>query len=166
MPIDSYMPPPPHYADKYPNGIFRHMNIIWLEDVSSYEYVRAYTEIAKTRNKKMDLSHYNKKNKHKNPILTPFNCRVVGYEILPPDADPISEGRFERRVFVVRDYDRCDDPCGTYKDSMPHESVLVENLLEGWCPVDPYEAYKDIEGDPKNSHRSGRLKIAALTKSI
>lgn len=88
---------------------------VWFEDIRSLHYVRVHTVITDTRSKaikKVDIEG-----------------RVVGYEVLPSDAPGIAPRAFERKVYTVRDYDRCCDPQGIYANRMPSEAVPVAELL-------------------------------------
>ncbi len=93
------------------------MKIVWtVPNPESLIYVRVHLESTPTRARPI-----------KGPIA---NGQVVGYEVLPPTVEG-RHRRFERRVFTVRSYDRCNEPEGTYKPPwMPSEAVLVSELLE------------------------------------
>ncbi|MFD3537221.1 DUF6009 family protein [Streptomyces sp. NPDC058664] len=56
----------------------------------------------------------------------------VGYSVLKPDAPSgDTTGRFVRRVFWVKDYDRSEQPDGTYKTSEPSEAVDPRTVAPG-----------------------------------
>ncbi|MFF3620344.1 DUF6009 family protein [Streptomyces sp. NPDC002467] len=58
--------------------------------------------------------------------------RRVGYSVLKSDAPSgDTPGRFVRRVFRVKDYDRSEQPDGTYKRSAPSEAVDPRTVAPG-----------------------------------
>ena len=84
--------------------------IVWEEDPSAFDYVREY-EL--TTNGRRRIGKWT------------LEGRRVGYAVLHPDAphDPGSPGRFTRRVFFLKDYDRDSEPNGVYSWTTPAEGV-------------------------------------------
>lgn len=91
--------------------------IVWTEDVSGFDYVRQTVErLSMTRRK---------------PVGWHGTGRRVGYSVLKSDAPSGDTGRFVRRVFWVKDYDRSEQPDGTYKTSAPSEAVDPRTVAPG-----------------------------------
>ncbi|MFF5801868.1 DUF6009 family protein [Streptomyces sp. NPDC012746] len=92
--------------------------IIWTEDVGSFDYVRqTVAHLSTTRQK---------------PVTWRGTGRRVGYSVLKSDAPSgDTPGRFVRRVFWVKDYDRSEQPDGTYKTSAPSEAVDPRTVAPG-----------------------------------
>ncbi|MFJ2098373.1 DUF6009 family protein [Streptomyces anulatus] len=57
--------------------------------------------------------------------------RRVGCSVLKSDAPSGDTGRFVRRVFWVKDYDRSEQPDGMYKTSAPSEAVDPRTVAPG-----------------------------------
>ncbi|MET8923701.1 DUF6009 family protein [Streptomyces sp. NPDC004623] len=92
--------------------------IVWTEKVEDYDYVRQAVErSASTRRR---------------PVAWTGAGRRVGYAVLRPTA-PSGDvpGRFIRRVFWVKDYDRSEQPDGTYKTTAPSEAVDPRTVAPG-----------------------------------
>lgn len=79
--------------------------IVWLEDISSLGYVREDQIECHFRQK--PIVHPYGKNKA-GKVGEPGQARTVGYSVLEPDAANVRPGRFVRRVFCVKEYDRCN----------------------------------------------------------
>ncbi|MGW6943795.1 DUF6009 family protein [Streptomyces xanthophaeus] len=92
--------------------------IVWTEDVGSFDYVRqTVADLSTTRQK---------------PVAWRGTGRRVGYSVLKPDApSKDAPGRFVRRVFWVKEYDRSEQPDGTYKTSAPSEAVDPRTVAPG-----------------------------------
>lgn len=91
--------------------------IVWTEDVGGFDYVRqTVTRLSTTRRK---------------PVGWNGTGRRVGYSVLKSDAPSGDTGRFVRRVFWVKDYDRSEQPDGTYKTSAPSEAVDPRTVAPG-----------------------------------
>ncbi|MER8035174.1 DUF6009 family protein [Streptomyces hydrogenans] len=74
--------------------------IVWTEDVSGFHYMcQTVVRLFTTRRK---------------PVGWNGAGRRVGYCMLKSDAPRGDTGRFIRRVFCVKDYDRSEQPDGTY----------------------------------------------------
>ncbi|MFD5638347.1 DUF6009 family protein [Streptomyces sp. NPDC127077] len=83
--------------------------IVWTEDVERFDYVRQSVELSVSTRRR--------------PVPWTGSGRRVGYSVLRPDSpDGDVPGKFTRRVFWVKDYDRSEQPDGTYKTSAPSES--------------------------------------------
>ncbi|WTC17131.1 DUF6009 family protein [Streptomyces cellulosae] len=93
-------------------------DIVWTEDIERFEYVRQSVELsAGTRRR---------------PVPWRGTGRRVGYAVLCPDA-PSGDvpGNFVRRVFWVKEYDRSEQPNGTYRHSAPSEAVDPRTVAPG-----------------------------------
>ncbi|MCX2179943.1 transcription factor [Streptomyces sp. SKN60] len=91
--------------------------IVWTEDVGGFDYVRqTVARLSTTRRK---------------PVGWNGAGRRVGYSVLKSDAPSGDTGRFVRRVFWVKDYDRSEQPDGTYKTSAPSEAVDPRTVAPG-----------------------------------
>ena len=95
----------------------REERIVWDEDVDVLDYVRETVALAGTRGR---------------PVPWRGEGRRVGYAVLAPDAENNgSPGRFLRRVFFLKDYDRDSDPGGTYSHGAPSEAVDPRTVAPG-----------------------------------
>ncbi|MFF9017268.1 DUF6009 family protein [Streptomyces sp. NPDC014870] len=91
--------------------------IVWTEDVGDFDYVRqTVARLSTTRQK---------------PVGWNGAGRRVGYSVLKSDAPSGDTGRFVRRVFWVKAYDRSEQPDGTYKTSAPSEAVDPRTVAPG-----------------------------------
>ncbi|MFF3787620.1 DUF6009 family protein [Streptomyces sp. NPDC001933] len=92
--------------------------IVWTEDVGGFDYVRqTVARLSTTRQK---------------PVAWHGTGRRVGYSVLKSDAPSgDTPGRFVRRVFWVKDYDRSEQPNGTYTTSAPGEAVDPRTVAPG-----------------------------------
>ncbi len=91
--------------------------IVWTEDVGDFDYVRqTVARLSTTRQK---------------PVGWNGTGRRVGYSVLRSDAPSGDTGRFVRRVFWVKDYDRSEQPEGTYKTCAPSEAVDPRTVAPG-----------------------------------
>ncbi|MFF2641063.1 DUF6009 family protein [Streptomyces niveus] len=93
-------------------------DIVWTEDIESFDYVRQSVELSVST--------------RRHPVPWSGHGRRVGYAVLRPDA-PSGEvpGKFIRRVFWVKEYDRSEQPNGTYKRSAPSEAVDPRTVVPG-----------------------------------
>ncbi|MFB6631991.1 DUF6009 family protein [Streptomyces sp. NPDC056362] len=92
--------------------------IVWTEDVGGFDYVRQSVDHFSTTRQK--------------PVGWHGTGRRVGYSVLKSDAPSgDTPGRFTRRVFWVKDYDRSGQPNGTYKTSAPSEAVDPRTVAPG-----------------------------------
>ncbi|MEE1780425.1 DUF6009 family protein [[Kitasatospora] papulosa] len=67
--------------------------IVWTEDISAFDYVRQTLDLFATTRRQ--------------PVAWTGTGRRVGYSVLKPDAPSgDTPGRFARRVFWVKGYDR------------------------------------------------------------
>ena len=87
--------------------------VVWLDDPAKYSYVRYYRWTSEVRD---------------DPYGEIASGLVVGYTTINDDAFPtVTGGRFERRVFMVRHWDRDyegeDREEGHYLDGCPSQSV-------------------------------------------
>ncbi|MEV0090077.1 DUF6009 family protein [Streptomyces sp. NPDC050738] len=108
--------------------------IIWTEDISTFDYVRQTLVVdASTRRR---------------PVSWRGQGRRVGYSVLKPGSPSgDSPGGFVRRVFWVKDYDRSEQPRGTYKTTTPSEGV------------DPRTVAPGVWGDLTDRAWGGRLPV-------
>ncbi|MFH9667729.1 DUF6009 family protein [Streptomyces globisporus] len=92
--------------------------IVWTEEVEDYDYVRQSVERSSSTRRR--------------PVAWTGAGRRVGYAVLRPAA-PSGDvpGRFIRRVFWVKDYDRSEQPDGTYKTTAPSEAVDPRTVAPG-----------------------------------
>ncbi|QDO01125.1 transcription factor [Streptomyces sp. S1A1-8] len=92
--------------------------IVWTEDVERFDYVRQSVELSVSTRRR----------------LVPWSGsgRRVGYAVLRPDV-PAGDvpGKFIRRVFWVKGYDRSEQPDGTYECSAPSEAVDPRTVAPG-----------------------------------
>jgi hypothetical protein len=92
--------------------------IIWTEDIQDFDYVRQtiVTSVATRRR----------------PVPWRGPGRRVGYSVLSRDA-PSDEatGKYVRRVFWVKPYDRSEAPDGMYKSTAPSEAVDPRTVAPG-----------------------------------
>ncbi|MEU6662286.1 DUF6009 family protein [Streptomyces sp. NPDC046821] len=92
--------------------------IVWTEDAERMDYVRQSVDLFATTRRK--------------PVAWNGSGRRVGYAVLNPDAPSGDEpGRFARRVFWVKNYDRSEQPKGTYRDHAPSEAVDPRTVAPG-----------------------------------
>ncbi|MET9597430.1 DUF6009 family protein [Streptomyces sp. NPDC006459] len=93
-------------------------SILWTEDTDSLDYVREYLEVnAGTRRR---------------PVPWRGPGRRVGYSVLKADAPSLAvPGKFARRVFWVKEYDRSEQPTGTYETTAPSEAVDPRTVAPG-----------------------------------
>lgn len=92
--------------------------IVWTEDVAEFDYVRQTVHrSASTRRK---------------PVAWTGAGRRVGYSVLKTNA-PSGDvpGKFVRRVFWVKAYDRSEEPDGTYKTAAPSEAIDPRTIAPG-----------------------------------
>ncbi|MFJ9686913.1 DUF6009 family protein [Streptomyces bacillaris] len=97
--------------------------IVWTEDISTFDYIRQTLVVdASTRRR---------------PLSWRGQGRRVGYSVLKPGTPSgDSPGGFVRRVFWVKDYDRSEQPGGTYKTTSPSEGVDPRTVAPGvWGDV-------------------------------
>jgi len=92
--------------------------IVWEEDPESFDYVREFelTTCGRKRISKWTMEG-----------------RRVGYAVLRPDAphDSHFPGRFTRRVFFLKAYDRDSGPNGVYSTGAPAEAVDPRTISPG-----------------------------------
>ena len=92
-------------------------DLVWLEDISTLDYVRQSLDRLPTRRGKPPYHR---------------DGRMVGYALLGPDAKPSrSSGTFRRRVFWLLPHDRDTDPEGLYATGAPAEAVDPRTLAPG-----------------------------------
>ncbi|WP_319214663.1 MULTISPECIES: DUF6009 family protein [unclassified Streptomyces] len=92
--------------------------IVWTEDVEGFDYVRQSVELSVST--------------RRGPVAWRGTGRRVGYAVLRPDAPSGDVPRqFVRRVFWVKEYDRSEQPNGTYADSAPSEAVDPRTIAPG-----------------------------------
>ncbi|MES5825458.1 DUF6009 family protein [Streptomyces sp. RG80] len=92
-------------------------DFVWLEDISTLDYVRQSLDRLPTRRGKPPYHR---------------DGRMVGYALLGPDAKPSrSSGTFRRRVFWLLPHDRDTDPEGLYATGAPAEAVDPRTLAPG-----------------------------------
>ncbi|MFF1340765.1 DUF6009 family protein [Streptomyces sp. NPDC058290] len=101
-----------------PEDIKHEDEIVWTEDVSSFDYVReTLVDDARTRRR---------------PVSWQVGRRV-GYALLREDAPSNSDapGTFSRRLFWVKEHDRSEQPAGTYSSGAPSEAVDPRTVAPG-----------------------------------
>ncbi|MER5909699.1 DUF6009 family protein [Streptomyces sp. NPDC001982] len=88
------------------------------EDIESFDYVRQSVELSVSTRRR--------------PVAWRGTGRRVGYAVLRADA-PSGDvpGKFRRRVFWIKDYDRSEQPNGTYSQSAPSEAVDPRTVAPG-----------------------------------
>jgi hypothetical protein len=92
-------------------------DLVWLEDISTLDYVRQSLDRLPTRRGKPAYHR---------------DGRMVGYAVLGPGAKPSrSSGTFRRRVFWLLPHDRDTDPEGLYATGAPAEAVDPRTLAPG-----------------------------------
>src|SRR5689334_24760069 len=88
--------------------------LVWLEDISTLDYVRQSLDRLPTRKGKPAYHR---------------DGRMVGYALLGPTAKPSrSSGTFRRRVFWLLPHDRDSEPDGLYAKGAPAEAVDPRTL--------------------------------------
>lgn len=100
----------------------REERIVWEENISRLDYVREIVVEAGTRRR---------------PIRWYEEGRRVGYAVLEADT-PHETGRpgtYIRRLFFLKDYDRDNDPTGTYSVGAPSEAVDPRTVRPGRAGV-------------------------------
>ncbi|MGW0771463.1 DUF6009 family protein [Streptomyces sp. NPDC002676] len=91
--------------------------LVWLEEVSEFDYVRQRLDRLPTRRGKPPYHRAG---------------RIVGYALLGPEAKPSrASGTFRRRVFWLQPHDRPLDPDGLYATGAPAEAVDPRTLAPG-----------------------------------
>jgi len=87
--------------------------IVWLDDIEKYDYVRESI-----------ICCYFKQHKIK---ISSKRCILIGYAVLDSKCPPIYPrvGFFNRRVFILKDGDRClsKNVAECYKKRCPFEAV-------------------------------------------
>lgn len=92
-------------------------DFVWLEDISTLDYVRQSLDRLPTRRGKPPYHR---------------DGRMVGYALLGSEAKPSrSSGTFRRRVFWLLPHDRDTDPEGLYATGAPAEAVDPRTLAPG-----------------------------------
>jgi len=92
-------------------------DLVWLEDISTLDYVRQSLDRLPTRRGKPAYHR---------------DGRMVGYAVLGPRAKPSrSSGTFRRRVFWLLPHDRDTDPEGLYTNGAPAEAIDPRTLAPG-----------------------------------
>lgn len=105
----------PHIS---PASIIWEADIVWLQDVMEWDYVR----------QSLLLVPYRQRKPRRGVI---GDGEVVGYSILDTDAPSADLGRFYRRVFWVKRHDRHAEPEGVYASGCPVEAVDPRTLAPG-----------------------------------
>lgn len=92
-------------------------DFVWLEDISTLDYVRQSLDRLPTRRAKPAYHR---------------DGRMVGYALLGSGAKPSrSSGTFRRRVFWLLPHDRDTEPEGLYATGAPAEAVDPRTLAPG-----------------------------------
>ncbi|MCS3937318.1 hypothetical protein GGP80_003328 [Salinibacter ruber] len=89
--------------------------IVWEVPIEDLDYVRETITLAGTRTRGVPWNGEGKR---------------VGYAVLEEDASSRSPGRFNRRVFFLKSYDRPDGD-GTYATGCPSEAVDPRTVEAG-----------------------------------
>ena len=96
----------------------REEEVVWLIPIDDVDYVREGSWRAPSRARPPAKD-------------TLRSSHVVGYTTLSPDAKSRTPGRFERRLFSLRAYDRHYEPGGTYANDCPYEAVSPMDVKPG-----------------------------------
>lgn len=92
------------------------VRIEWEQEPEQYDYVRASTQPAGTRQR---------------PVQEPVGERI-GYGVLDSNApNSGNPGVFIRRVFWLKEGDRVFDPTGVYESGCPSEAVDPRTVAVG-----------------------------------
>ncbi|MER0446610.1 DUF6009 family protein [Streptomyces sp. Edi4] len=105
-----------------PEDIKHEDEIVWTEDVSSFDYVRE-TLVDGVGTRRRPVSWRGQVG------------RRVGYAVLKAEApsDRDAPGMFARRVFWVKEHDRSEQPSGPYSSGAPTEAVDPRTVAPGIC---------------------------------
>ncbi|WP_329537852.1 DUF6009 family protein (plasmid) [Streptomyces sp. NBC_01450] len=99
------------------NELVHESDLVWLEDISTLDYVRQSLDRLPTRRGRPAYHR---------------DGRMVGYALLGPGAKPSrSSGTFRRRVFWLLPHDRDTAPEGLYATGVPAEAVDPRTLAPG-----------------------------------
>lgn len=116
--------------------ISHEQELVWLEDVSSLDYVRQSLDRLSSRRGKPAYHR---------------DGRMVGYAVLGPKAKASrSSGTFRRRVFWLLPHDRDTDPEGLYATGAPAEAVDPETIAPR---VKGYKTERSEGGPPSSAMR-------------
>ncbi|ROQ23254.1 hypothetical protein EDD98_7706 [Streptomyces sp. PanSC19] len=115
------------------NDLKHETELVWLEDITSLDYVRQSLDRLPTRSGKPAYHR---------------DGRMVGYAILGTGAKASrASGTFRRRVFWLLPHDRDTEPEGLYASSAPAEAVDPETLQ----PTTKGRKTERSEGGPPSS---------------
>ncbi|MFC7353207.1 MULTISPECIES: DUF6009 family protein [Streptomyces] len=105
-----------------PEDIKHEDEIVWTEDVSSFDYVRE-TLVDGVGTRRRPVSWRGQAG------------RRVGYALLKSNApsDRDAPGMFTRRVFWVKEHDRSEQPDGAYSSGAPSEAVDPRTVAPRVC---------------------------------
>lgn len=105
-----------------PEDIKHEDEIVWTEDVSSFDYVRE-TLVDGVGTRRRPVSWRGQVG------------RRVGYAVLKTNApsDRDAPGMFTRRVFWVKEHDRSEQPDGAYSSGAPSEAVDPRTVAPRVC---------------------------------
>ncbi|MEU5985057.1 DUF6009 family protein [Streptomyces sp. NPDC047434] len=105
-----------------PEDIRHEDEIVWTEDVDSFDYVRE-TLVDGVGTRRRPVSWRGQVG------------RRVGYAVLKKDAPSNQDapGMFARRVFWVKEHDRSEQPDGAYSSGAPTEAVDPRTVAPGVC---------------------------------
>ncbi|MFJ4873591.1 DUF6009 family protein [Streptomyces sp. NPDC088757] len=116
--------------------ISHEQELVWLEDVSSLDYVRQSLDRLASRRGKPAYHR---------------DGRMVGYAVLGPKAKASrSSGTFRRRVFWLLPHDRDTDPQGLYATGAPAEAVDPGTIAPR---VKGYKTERSEGGPPSSAMR-------------
>ncbi|MFI7012254.1 DUF6009 family protein [Streptomyces sp. NPDC050145] len=116
--------------------ISHEQELVWLEDVSSLDYVRQSLDRLSSRRGKPAYHR---------------DGRMVGYAVLGPKAKASrSSGTFRRRVFWLLPHDRDTDPEGLYATGAPAEAVDPGTIA---ARVKGYKTERSEGGPPSAAMR-------------
>jgi hypothetical protein len=104
--LDHWVPADPTRTDERVPAPTGESDIVWLINLDQVDYVRSFETHESTRVRK--------------PPWWPES--LVGYSTISPNARS-NYGTFKRRVFLLRDHDRPNDPRGVYRYGAPSEAV-------------------------------------------
>lgn len=116
--------------------INREIELVWLEDIDSLDYIRQSLDRLPTR---VGRPAYHR------------DGRLVGYAVLSHEAKASRvSGTFRRRVFWLLPHDRDSNPDGLYARSAPAEAVDPRTLSAG---IKGRKTERSEGGPPSNAMR-------------
>ncbi|MCC3655870.1 DUF6009 family protein [Streptomyces sp. S07_1.15] len=119
-----------------PEQLAHENELVWLEDISTLDYVRQSLERLPTRRGRPAYHR---------------DGRMVGYALLGPEArSSRASGTFLRRVFWLLPHDRDGQPDGLYASGAPSEAIDPRTVAPG---VKGYKTQRSEGGPPSDAMR-------------